>query len=100
MSTRREVGNEPVLAGDGARIAIDFMLVVVHEHDAVGVGGDLLEGCVVGAGRNGDKEAQIARMHLGVEFLDEVEIGRSVVVGQALKVQREAVIGGKSAEKA
>ena len=37
-----QIGQEPIFAGDGARIALQFVLVVVHEHNAVGIGGDLL----------------------------------------------------------
>ena len=44
-----QVADEPVLAGDGPRIAVDLVLVVVHQHDAVGVGGDLLQVVVAGA---------------------------------------------------
>jgi hypothetical protein len=94
LSTRRQVADEPLLAGDGPGIAGDLVLVVVHQDDAVGVGGDLLE-VVVGGGDGGvDVEAQIARVQVGVELLDEAQVGRAGIVGQAFKVQRKAAIAG------
>ena len=33
----REVGDKPILAGDGTRLALQLMLVVVHQDNAVGI---------------------------------------------------------------
>jgi len=68
------------------------VLVVVHEDDAVGVGGDLLEFVVRGGDGGVDVEAQVARVEVGVELLDEADVGRLGAVRQALEIEREAVV--------
>ena len=56
------------------------MLVVVHEHDCVGVGGELFSSSDEAA-RDVDVEAEVARMEIGIELLNEGEIGgKSVFV--------------------
>ena len=92
----RQIGDKPVLAGDRSRIAGRFVLVVIHQHDIVGVAGDLLKRLVVGSRRDSDKEPQVARMHLGIEFLDKRHVRRRMHHRQALKIQREAAIGRES----
>src|ERR1039458_3287085 len=83
-----EVADEPLLTGDGAGTACNLVLVVVHEDDAVGVGGNQLE-IVVGDGNDGvDVEAEVARVHVGIELLNKAQVGRVGVVGEAFKVQR------------
>ena len=57
----------------------------------VGVGG--------GDGRV-DVEAQVARVHVGVELLDEAQIGRGGAFRETFEVQREAAIDRKCGEKA
>jgi len=87
-----QVVEEPVLAGDGAGVAGGLVLVVVHENNAVGVGGNRLQ---VGIGRgNGgvDVEPQVTGMEVAVELLDKGQIGRYGVVGKALKIERKAAI--------
>ena len=76
------------------------MLVVVHEDDAVRVGGDLAEGGIGGGGGSVDVEAEVARVHVGVELMDEAQVGREGVAGKAFKVQRKAVIDGERCEQA
>ncbi len=91
MTRRRLLTNHSWLAmGPGS--LVDLVLVVVHQHNAVGVGGNLLQVVVVDRGRGIDVEAQIARMQVGVELLDEAQVIRVGVVGQAFNVQREAAI--------
>ena len=83
-----QVGHEPILAGDGSGIARDLVLVVVHEHNAVGVGGNALQGVVIGGDQSADVKPQIAGMQVGIEFLDEVQINRSGAFRQVFQVQR------------
>ena len=96
----RQVPHKPVLAGDGAGIAGGLMLVVVHQDDAVGVGGDLLEVGIGGGDRGVDVEAQAARMQVPVELMDEGQIGGRGFVGKALKIERKAAISRVRGEKA
>ncbi len=60
LRTLREVVDEPVLAGDGPGRAERLVLVVVHQDEAVGVGGEEGEVEVGVADRGVDVEAQIA----------------------------------------
>ena len=52
----------------------------------------MLQVVVGGGDRRVDVEPQIARVQVGVEFLDEAQVGRAGIVGQALDVEREAAI--------
>ena len=84
--------------GPGSLVVL--MLVVVHQDDAVGVGGDGFQVIVAGGHGHVDVEAKIARMHLGIEGLNESEVSRLVSVGKAFEVKRNAAIGRISSEKA
>ena len=95
-----EVADEPLLAGDGTGIAGGLVLVVVHQDDAVGVGGNPGEVGVGGGDRSIDIEAEVARVQIGVELLDEGEVGLGGVVGEAFKVERKAAIDRICGEKA
>jgi hypothetical protein len=55
-----QVGHEPILAGDGTGLAFDLVLVVVHEYNAVGVGGNALQGVVAGRDQSADVEMELA----------------------------------------
>ena len=87
-----EVADKPLLAGDRAGVAVDFVLVVVHEQNAIGVGGDKLQVIIPCGERNVDIKPKIARVHIGVEFPDEAQVCLIRVVGQVFDVQREAGI--------
>ena len=76
------------------------MLVVIHEYDAVRVFGNGLQNLVIGAGRSGHIEPQIARVHVGIELFDEGDVGWVSVIRQAFKVQRKTAVGRKRSEKA
>ena len=52
-----EIGDEPILTGDGAGLRIHIVLVVVHEHNTVGVGGDHLQ--LVGRGGDGHVDVEV-----------------------------------------
>ena len=95
-----EIGDEPLLAGHGPGIAGGLVLVVVHQHDAVGVGGDGFQVAVAGGDGHVDIEAQIARVHLGIKRLNEAQVGRILIVGDAFNVERKAAIDRVSGEKA
>src|ERR1019366_7765920 len=84
-----QVGNEPLLAGDGAGRTVHLVLVVVHEQNTVGVGGNQLEIGVFVGDCCIDIKAQVERMHVRIEFLDEAEVGLVRIVGQVFDVQRE-----------
>ena len=71
-----QVADKPVLAGDRPGIARRLVLVVVHQHNAVGVGRDLLQIVVIGGGRHVDIKAQIARVQSAVELLDKGQVRR------------------------
>ena len=100
MQDAAQIADEPLLAGDGAGLALDLVLVVVHQNDAVGVGGDLPEIVVGGQHLGVDVEAQIARVQVGIERLNKAQIGRTGLVGQIFNVQREAAIGRKGGKEA
>ena len=95
-----QVADEPLLAGDGSRIAGVLVLVVVHQNNAVGAGRDGLQILVAGGHGHVDVKAKVARVHLRVERLNELEISRLIRVGEAFKVERNAAIGRVGGEKA
>jgi hypothetical protein len=94
-----QIADEPLLAGDGAGLALDLVLVVVHQNDAVGVGGNLPEIVVGGQDLGVDVQPQIARVQVGIESLQEAHIRRAGFVGQVFDVQREAAIGRKGGKE-
>ena len=75
------------------------MLVVVHEDNGVGVVRDFLQ--LLGRGGRGhvDVETQVARMEIGIEFLDEGEIERLGIFIQIFKIERKSVILGEGSEE-
>ena len=95
-----EIADEPLLAGDGPGIAGGLVLVVVHQHNAVGVGGDGFQVAVAGGDGHVHIEAQIARVHLGIKRLDKAQVGGVRIVGDAFDVERKAAIDRVSGEKA
>ena len=94
-----QVADEPVLAGHRPRFAVGLVLVVVHQHNAVGVGGDQLELVVRASSSHVDIKPQIARVHAGIQFLNEGQVSRFCVVVEAFDVQRKAGIVRKCSEE-
>ena len=95
-----QVADEPLLAGDGSRIAGVLVLVVVHQDNAVGVGRDGLQILVAGGYGHVDVKTKIARVHLRVERLNELKVRRLICVGEAFEVERNAAIGRVGGEEA
>src|ERR1039458_3551250 len=95
-----QVPDEPLLAGDGTGIAGGLVLIVVHEDDPVGVGGDEFEIGVGGGDGGVDPETEVAGVQFGIKLLDEAHISRGSDVGKAFKVERETAIGGICGEEA
>ena len=90
-----QIAHKPVLAGNGAGVARGLVLVVVHQDNSIGVRGNGLE-IGVGSGYSGvHVKAQLQRLKIPIELVDEGEVCGSGLVGQALKVEREAAIGGE-----
>ena len=100
LSTRSRLPMNHGWLAIGPGIAGGLVLVVVHQHDAVGVGGDGFQIAVAGGDGHVDVEAEIARMHLGVKRLNEAQVGGIGIVGNAFDVEREAAIGRVCDEEA
>ncbi len=94
-----EIVLEPVLAGDGAGFGAGLVLAVVHQDEAVGVGGEELEIEAAGVDGDVDVEPQVARVEVGVEGCGEQAVGGLRVGGEGLEVECEAAIAGVGGEE-
>ena len=87
-----QVIDKPVLAGDGAGSGQGLVLVEVGEDEAVGVGGHEGEIVVGVVDRRVEVEAQILRVQVGVQIVNELPVAGLRGGGKGLEVQREAAI--------
>ena len=75
------------------------MLVIVHQHDAVGILCQLREFAVIRAYALVDEEPQILRVELAIQLVDQGVVIRLRVVGQVFQVERDSAIAGIGGEE-
>ncbi len=94
-----QVVEEPVLRGDGARLALHLVLIVVHQQETVGVVGHVLQIEAVVAHRRVDIQFQVALLEVLVERGEQRHVSRLCLVGYLLEVQRDSTIAGACGEE-
>ena len=87
-----EVADKPVLTGNGTGIARHLVLVVIHQDNAVGVGGNLLQVGVRRGDCGVDPQSEVVCMQIYNELMDEAEVGGIGIVRKAFKIQRKTAI--------
>ena len=94
-----EVVLKPILACDRTRDRAGLMLPVVHQDEAVGVGGEELEVELAGVDGNVDVELEVVLLEVGIKRLGEQAIGGLGIGREGLEVERQATIAGVGGEE-